>query len=79
MGKLWARVEILEDDMRILAMFLGVLAFMLSDYLADTIPLITIMDHNINSRLIFMPIFFFGLLALLRLFERYRKNSGKNN
>ena len=73
------RVEILEDDMRILAMFLGVLAFMLSDYLADTIPLITIMDHNINSRLVFMPFFFFVLLILIRLLERYQKNSGKNN
>jgi len=65
--------------MRILAMFLGVLAFMLSDYLADTIPLITIMDHNINRRLVFMPFFFFVLLILIRLLERYQKNSGKNN
>ena len=65
--------------MRISVALLGVFSFLVSDYLADTIPLITIMNHNINSRLVFMPFFFFVLLILIRLLERYQKNSGKNN
>ena len=70
------RVEILEDDMRILAMFLGVLAFMLSDYLADTIPIITILDQQINSKIIFMPILFFVPLIIISLLEKHKKNPG---
>ena len=60
--------------MRSLVALLGVLSFLLSDYLADTIPIITIMDQQINSKIIFLPIFFFAPLIIIRLLERYKKN-----
>jgi hypothetical protein len=62
--------------MRISVALLGVFSFLVSDYLADTIPIITILDQQINSKIIFMPILFFVPLIIISLLEKHKKNPG---
>ena len=62
--------------MRISVALLGVFSFLVSDYLDDTIPIITILDQQINSKIIFMPILFFVPLIIISLLEKHKKNPG---
>lgn len=61
--------------MRIVASFLGVLLFLLADYLTDTFPTIIIMSYVMDSRIIILPIFLllavsFGFILEKKLAKR---------
>ena len=58
--------------MSILVALVGVIAFLLADYVADAFPVITIVGQQLHSRIIFMALFFSVPLIIIALLEKYK-------